>query len=145
MNDSSLDANAISDAVGPRLKRYEVLNVLEQFAMFMGRAQLLEAGLKQLLIRRYQCDPEAMKKWTLGTTLRELRERGLRSDFIQLLESVVEYRNYIAHELLFNDAMLRSILGGDSGRLELRQLEKGIYELEQLLFLYDWCEEHNAW
>jgi hypothetical protein len=77
--------------------------------------------------------------------LPELSKCGLRQDFILLLESVVTYRNYIAHEFLANDAMLRSILDGDSGRLELRRLEHGIYELEQIVFLYDWCEEHKAW
>jgi hypothetical protein len=76
---------------------------------------------------------------------KKLKEGGLRRDFVVLLESVVRYRNHIAHELLANHAMLRSILGGDDGRLEQRQLDKGIYELEQIVFLYDWCEEHNAW
>lgn len=145
MNDPSLDAKAIADAVQQRLKKYEDLTVLEQFGMFMGTAQLLEAALKQLLVRRYKYDLERIERWTLGRTVRELEARGLRSDLIRLVESVVEYRNYIAHELLLNDAMLRSILGGDSGRIELRHLEKGIYELEQLVFLYDWCEAHNAW
>jgi len=145
MNDSSLDAKAIADAVQQRLQKYEDLTVLEQFGMFMGTAQLLEAGLKQLLVRRYKYDLERIERWTLGRTVRELKARGLRSDLIRLWESVVEYRNYIAHELLLNDAMLRSILGGDSGKFELRHLEKGIYELEQLVLLYDWCEAHNAW
>jgi hypothetical protein len=86
-----------------------------------------------------------METWTLGRVTRELKECGLRPDFIALLESVVKYRNHTAHELLVNDAMLKYVLAGDSGRLELRQLEKGVYELEQVVFLHDWCEEHNAW
>jgi hypothetical protein len=98
-----------------------------------------------LLCRRYNYDDERIEKWTLGRTTKKLKEGGLRRDFVVLLESVVRYRNHIAHELLANHAMLRSILGGDDGRLEQRQLDKGIYELEQIVFLYDWCEEHNAW
>jgi hypothetical protein len=86
-----------------------------------------------------------MEKWTLGQTAEELSKCGLRRDFIKLLKSVVKYRNYIAHEFLVNDAMLKNMLGGDTGRLELRRLEHGIYELEQIVFLYNWCEEHNAW
>jgi hypothetical protein len=74
--------------------------------MFMGTAQLLEAALQQLLVRRYKYDLERIERWTLGRTVRQLEARGLRSDVIRLLESVVEYRNYIAHELLLNDAML---------------------------------------
>jgi hypothetical protein len=139
-----LSPHQILEQVFKRLEKYKHLNISEQFAMFMGKAQLLEIGLKSLLVRRYSHGYEK-KKWTLGKTARELKKCALRGDFIFLLESVVDYRNYIAHELLANDAMLRSLTGGDSGRLELRTLEKGTIELEQILFLYDWCEEHNAW
>jgi len=127
------------------MEKYKKLNVLEQFAMFMGMAQILESGLKNLLVRRSNYARENMATWTLGKTASELRRSGLRQDFVVLLESVVTYRNHIAHELLANEAMLRALLGGDAGILELRQLDKGIYELEQILFLHDWCEEHNAW
>jgi hypothetical protein len=140
-----LNASEIQRQVFKRLKKYNKLNMLEQFAMFMGLAQVLEVGLKGLLVRLYKYNSGTMEKWTLGQTAKELSKCGLRQDFIKLLESVVKYRNYIAHELLVNDAILRGLLDGDSGRLELRQLEKGIYELEQIVFLYDWCEEHNAW
>lgn len=140
-----LDEREIREQVQMRLEKYKKLNVLEQFAMFMGMAQILEAGLKGLLARRYKYDYDKMEKWTLGKVAIELKSSGLRNDFITLLESVVGYRNHIAHELLANEALLRSILGGDGGRLELRQLEKGIYELEQIMFLHDWCEEHDAW
>ncbi len=145
MNEPRLAANEIQEQVLNRLEKYKSFNVLEQFAMFMGMAQVLEVGLKNLLSRRYKYDLEKIETWTLGKTTRELKECGLRADFIALLESVVQYRNHIAHELLVNDAMLKCILGGESGRLELKQLEKGIYELEQIIFLHDWCEEHNAW
>ena len=144
-NGPRLEARDIQDQVRKRLKKYKKLNALEQFAMFMGMAQILEAGLKNLLVRRYKYEPEKMDKWTLGKTTSELKASGVRKDFVALLESVVKYRNHIAHEFLANDAILRSLLGGDSGRLELRELEKGIYELEQILLLHDWCEEHNAW
>ena len=43
----------------------------------------------------------------------------------------------MAHEFLANDAMLRQLLGGDSGELEIRNLENGTLELEQAIFLYD--------
>jgi hypothetical protein len=140
-----LSPGEILEQVFKRLEKYMHLNLFEQFAMFMGKAQLLELGVKSLLVRRYSYDNEKIKKWTLGKTARELKKCGLRGDFIFLLESVVDYRNYIAHELLANDAMLKSLRDGDSGRLELRTLEKGTIELEQILFLYDWTEEHNAW
>jgi heme-degrading monooxygenase HmoA len=77
-----------------------------------------------------------MEKWPLGTTAKELKKFGLRQDFIFLLESVVQYRNYIAHELLVNDAIIKAAVG-KSGRLERRHLEKGIFELEQLMVFHD--------
>jgi len=140
-----LEEREIQEQVHKRLAKYEKLNLLERFAMFMGMAQILEAGLKNLLVRRYNYAHENMERWTLGKITNELKDSGLRKDFVVLLESVVMYRNHIAHELLANEAMLKTLLGGDAGRLEIRQLEKGIYELEQILFLHDRCEEHNAW
>jgi len=145
VSDLPLDHKEIQKEISRRLEKYKkLLNVLAQFAMFMGSAQLLELALKQLLVRLYGYDLEKIDKWTLGTTTKELKEKGLRKDFIAFLESVVEYRNHIAHELLANEAILRSLVG-DSGRFEVRNLETGIYELEQVMFLYEWCEEHNAW
>lgn len=144
-NSQVLEPNEIRDEVFRRLKSYDKLNLLEQFAMFMGKAQILEMGFKNLLSSLYDYDIEKIEKWTLGRTVRELKECGLRPDFIQLLESVVDYRNYIAHDLLVDDAMIRNFTGGDSGRLVIKHLQHGIYELEQVMFLHDWCEDHDAW
>ena len=128
-----------------RLKKYAKLNFVENFAMFMGVAQLLEFSLKGLLHRKYGIDRDSIQRWNLGRTARVLKERGLRADFCALLDSVVRYRNYIAHDLLTNEAMLRSLLCGDAARFEIRHLEKATYELEQLMFLYEWTDEHEAW
>jgi hypothetical protein len=141
----TLDPEQIREAVFKRLQKYHDLNEFEQFAMFMGMAQILEAGLKSLLVRRYQYGPDKMDRWTLGRLAAELKRVDLRADYLALLDSVVGYRNYIAHEYLANDATLKAILGGSSGRLERKQLDKGIYELEQIMFLHDWCEEHDSW
>ena len=141
-----LTPRQISNQVFRRLRKHEALNGLEEFAMFMGKAQVLEFGLKQLLARLYNYDSETMQRWTLGRTTQELKRSGLRADFIVLLESLVRYRNYIAHEYLANDAILRRLMGGgDIGRLERKHFEHGIFELEQAIFLFDWCEKHDAW
>jgi hypothetical protein len=112
--------------------------------MFMGKAQVLELGLKQLLARRYGCDFDQMERWTLGRTAMELKQRGVRKDFIDLLESLVERRNFVAHELLAGDALIK-LLTGRSTRAARRSLQHAIYELEQILLLHDWLEEHSAW
>lgn len=144
-NEPRLDTTEIRGLVLKRLEKYKDLNVFEQFAMFMGMVQVLELGLKSLLVRRYNHDIETVEEWPLGKIKTKLKQHGLRPDFISLLESVVRYRNYIAHEFLVNDAILKCILASDSGGLDLSNLEKGIYELGQVMLLYDWCEEHNAW
>ena len=140
----SLTQEQIQSEVLQRLKRYEGLNFFEQFAMFMGVAQVLEISLKQFLYRRYAVDFESLERSTLGQVASQLRDCGLRPDFLTLLDSVISYRNHIAHSLLANQIMLQS-LGAGGARFEQRELEKGIYELEQLWFLFEWTEEHDAW
>lgn len=140
----SLSPEEIQSEVARRLTRYENLNFFEQFAMFMGIAQAVEISLKQLLHRRYAVEFETLERSTLGQVARLLKDRGLRPDFIALLDSVVGYRNHIAHSLLAHQIMLHS-LGAGTARFERRELEKGIYELEQLWFLYEWTEKHDAW
>lgn len=140
-----LDKNQISQSILPRLKKYENLNFLEHYTIFMGVAQILELASKGLLIRRYGYDEKKIEKYSLGKVKNELIQCGLRSDYITLLESLIKYRNYFAHELLVNDVLIRSLLGGKSGRLEIKQLNPATYELEQLIFLYEWCEENNVW
>jgi hypothetical protein len=58
---------------------------------------------------------------------------------------VVRYRNHVAHEYLAALAMLRILLKGNTGRLGVKHLERGTYELERVILLYDWREKHDAW
>lgn len=140
----ALSGDAIKNAVHAKLEEYKELSVLEQYAMFMGKAQILEFGLKGLLSRKYAIPSESMERWTLGRTKNELRDRGLRPDFISFLESVVDYRNAMAHEFLLNNAITQS-LANFSERKLYEDLFRAIYELEQIIILYDWCEENNGW
>ena len=143
-NDPSLSGDEIRGLVQERLKPYEKLSVLEQYAMFMGKAQILEFGLKGLLTRKYGTPSNSMEKWTLGRVKNELKQKGLRHDFIAFLESVVDHRNYIAHVFLLNNAITKSIANFSDRKL-YGDLFRAIYELEQIIILYDWCEEHNGW
>jgi len=143
-NDPSLSGDEIKELVQERLKPYENLSVLEQYAMFMGKAQILEFGLKGLLTRKYGAQSDSMEKWTLGRVKNELKQKGLRPDFIAFLASVVDHRNYIAHEFLINNAITKSIANFSDRKL-YGDLFRAIYELEQIIILYDWCEEHNGW
>ena len=144
-NRPKISGREIHGRVVKRLAGYDKLNDFERFALFLGKAQVLEFGLKNLLARRYNYEPDDMEKWTLGQTTYELEKSGLRGDFIGLLKLVVKYRNHVAHEYLAAMAMLRLLLRGNRGRLGVKQLQSGAYELERVILLYDWCEKHDAW
>lgn len=144
IDNSFLSADDIQKAVNEKLNSYKELNFLEQCAMFLGSAQIFEFLLKGLLARKYSIPYESMEKWTLGKVKKELSRNGLRQDFIGYLGSVIDYRNYIAHELLLNNAITMSIASFSHRKL-YADLFRGIYELEQLIILYNWCEEHNCW
>ena len=139
-----LTPEEINDQIYVKLKDYKKLSVLEQYAMFIGKAQILELGLKQLLFRNFDVPINDMEKWTLGQKKKKLEEKGLRSDFIALLEEVVDYRNYMAHEFLVNNAITQSLVNFSDRKL-YGDLFKAIHTLEYLMIVYDWIEEHNCW
>lgn len=143
-NEPSLSGEEIKERVLKKIEEYEGLSHLENYAMYMGKAQLLEMALKSLLSRKYNVPEESMERWTLGRVKNELRDKGLRPDFIGFLERVVEHRNYIAHEFLANNAITQS-MANFSDRKLYGDLFRATYELEQMIILYDWCEEHNGW
>jgi replicative DNA helicase len=62
---------------------------------------------------------------------------------------LIEYRNYIAHELLFDDALTKSLLSNNASKNHYsknhRILYKAILELEQLVFLFDWTNANDRW
>lgn len=138
----------IQEETCKRVEQYAKFNFFERYAMYMGKAQILEYGLKNILIFNFDYDSDKLERWTLGMTGKELDKNNIRKDFIILLENVVQSRNYIAHELLVNKSVLNSILKNMPANhysRDERLLDKSIIELEQLLFLYDLIEENNAW
>lgn len=128
-----------------RLEVYEKLSFFEQYAMFMGKAQILELGLKRVLTDKFDYDFETMEKWTLGKLSRKLEKEHIRPDFLVLLNSVVEYRNFIAHEMLAAEAMISALLDGSIFTKNQRQLGKAIYEIEQIILHFDLNQEHDGW
>ena len=141
---AALSGDQIKKHVFEKLAQYKDRSVLEQYAIFMGKAQILEFGLKGLLARKFNVPLEDMELWTLGRTRTELRQRGLRSDFIRFLDSVVDHRNNMAHEFLVNTEIIRSIANFSERKL-YGDLFRALYEIEQVISLDDWCEETNGW
>lgn len=127
------------------LDQYSGRSSFECFALLMGKAQILEFGLKSLLAREFSTSQDEMEKWTLGRVANELEARGIRDDYVAYLKEFVKERNYIAHEMLANNAIYRSMAGNISERFEFRQLQQPSFDLERLLIVHDWLEEHQAW
>ena len=139
-----LSSSDIQELITQRQKGYDVLSPLEQYAMFMGKAQILEFNLKGLLLRRFGMEPDKIERKTLGQIKNILKERGVRPDFISLLGIVVEYRNEMAHEYLLNAAITESIANFSERKLH-GILSKANYELDRIMIIYDWCEEYDGW
>ena len=127
-----------------KVQQYESMDLLQQFAMFMGKAQILEIVLKNVLARKYGHDLEKMERWTLGRIRVELTKCGVRPDFLGFLQSLTELRNFVAHELLAAEMLLHDAVG-ETGRLNVKHLHKAIFELEQLLLIVEWQEQNDAW
>ena len=141
---AALSGDQIKKDVFEKLAQYKDRSVLEQYAIFMGKAQILEFGLKGLLARKFNVPLEDMELWTLGRTKNELRQRGLRPDFVGFLDSVVDHRNNMAHEFLVNTEIARSIANFSERKLN-GDLFRALYEIEQIIILHDWCEENDGW
>ena len=141
---AEMSGEQINADVLAKLDQYKDRSVLEQYAIFMGKAQILEFGLKGLLARKFNVTHEEMERWTLGKTKNELRDKGLRPDFIGFLESVVDHRNNMAHEFLVNTEITRSIANFSDRKLH-GDLFRALYELEQIIIIYDWCEANDGW
>ena len=85
--------------------------------------------------------------WTLGQTLNKLKKEGMRSDFFLFADSVKDSRNYIAHELISNEAIWNALVDSPPSHYskEARTLDKAIYEMEQLMFILEWNDENGDW
>ena len=147
--DGEISGKKILKKVSKKLKQYDKLSYGGQFAMFMGKVQLLEINLRRLLVELFDYKWERIEKWTLGQLTTELDNNKLRPDFIHLLKSLVERRNYVAHELLADELISQAILGSSKFKKhyskELRFLHKSIFELEQVMLIYRLTNKHGSW
>ena len=86
--------------------------------MFMGKAQIVEFALKNIPMVKYGYDEDRIRRWSLGRVINELRDSGLRQDFIVLMENLRDCRNYIAHQILADDAIMKNLAGSRAQRFE---------------------------
>ncbi|MDC5503309.1 hypothetical protein NRA38_14050 [Acinetobacter baumannii] len=130
-----------------RLEKYEGKSFIEKYALYMGMVQILELQMKQILNRQFGYTSEkslkSLEQKTFGQTVRILKDKGVRPDIISLLEKNRDNRNNMAHSFLV-DTMISTSLGFSRESIEVRQLDKAIFELENLILFWEWCVQHNA-
>ena len=126
-----------------KLTPIEKMSFLEQYAIFMGKAQIVELSLVGLLIHKYKYNESKVEKFTLGTIIKELEKCGLRPDLSALLRELLKYRNSLAHEFLGVTAMGNKLAGINFERLQYKELSRALYQVEQVIQVYDFLIENN--
>ncbi|WP_370425506.1 hypothetical protein AB9Q52_000785 (plasmid) [Pantoea vagans] len=140
MHNDTLGGHELQDKIFAGLKIYEGKPLIEQFGLFMGKAQLLEFGLKKILVSLpgYNLGEEELERLTLGMTRVQLEKLGLRTDYNACLKSFTKQRNSMAHEFLANFAITQQLLDGAALiRPFERELNHACYAVEQLILLFD--------
>ena len=72
-----LDQKDISEGTKAGLKKYENLNFLERYALYIGVAQILEMRLKQILVNEFGEIFDNLEEWTLGRVLSKFKKEGI--------------------------------------------------------------------
>ncbi|HDT3902133.1 TPA: hypothetical protein QHM69_000077 [Raoultella ornithinolytica] len=151
MDNGTLGRQELQEKIFAGLEIYKGKPFIERFGLFMGKAQLLEFGLKKVLVSLpgYNLTEETLERLSLGQTRVALEKLGLRSDYNECLKSFKDKRNTMAHEFLANYAITQQLLDGGVliGPFE-RELTHAIYELEQLIIVFDYINsagDVTAW
>ena len=151
MDNGTLGGQELREKIFAGLEIYKGKPFIERFGLFMGKVQLLEFGLKKILasLPGYNLTEETLERLSLGQTRVELEKLGLRSDYNGCLKSFKDKRNTVAHEFLANYAITQQLLDGAVliGPFE-RELTHAIYELEQLIIVFDYINsagDVTAW
>lgn len=142
--DPTLTPQELAKRVHHSLSRLRPEMTFEEYCgVFMGKAQLIENSLKGILVHKYGRDESSLEKYTMGMCIAALRKSGMRPDFLALLDELLKYRNYIAHEILADEAHLRSLIGQDTGRLNFKHAERAMYVAEEVIQVHDFLVEHD--
>ena len=143
MATKAINSKQLARRIWIQINKYKNLDDSNKYALYMGKTQFLEIKLKIILNKRFGLDFDKMERYTLGQIKNAFKDNRVSSDFIALLERVVDHRNYMAHEYFVNLEMQKKI--GFSGIKIVGDLFRGIYELEQLLMVIDFCGKFNTW
>ncbi|EOV9576585.1 hypothetical protein ACN5LO_004044 [Cronobacter sakazakii] len=151
MDNNTLDGKELQDQIFENLKIYEGKPFIERFGLFMGKAQLLEFGLKKVLVSLpgYNLPEKELERLSLGQTRVELEKLGLRTDYNAFLKSFTRQRNKMAHEFLANFAITQQLMDGAALIHPFeRELTHACFAVEQLIILFDFIngtDDIKAW
>lgn len=129
-----------------RLEKYDGKSLIEKYALYMGMVQILELQIKQIIYSQFGYNSEDqlknLEKMTFGQAV-GMVDKKVRPDLIKLLENTRDNRNNMAHSFLV-DTMISKSLGFSMESIEVRQLDKYIRELENVILFWEWCVKHEA-
>lgn len=151
MDNDTLGGKELQDKIYAGLEIYKGKPFIERFGLFMGKAQLLEFGLKKILVSLpgYDLDEKELERLTLCQARVELKALGLRTDYNAFLQSFTKQRNSMAHEFLANYALTQHLLDGAKLIHPFeRELNHACIALEQLIILFDYINgagDVTAW
>lgn len=83
---TTLQPDELRNRIFEQLVPFDKMSFLERYAMFMGKSQIIEMGMKRLLRDRYGIQGTTLEKLTLGQVITQLEGNGLRNDFIEILK-----------------------------------------------------------
>ena len=90
--DRTLTLDMLFEKICKSMKSYRRFKCLESYAVFMGKAKLIEFCLKKILCKRYRYTEKKLERMTLGGAVAELDRLGMRKDFISLLRDLNTHR-----------------------------------------------------
>jgi hypothetical protein len=138
MKKLALTPDMLWKKIDKNMKRYRKYNFLESYAVFMGRAQAVEWGLKRILRRKYRLGDRRLDRMTLGGAIGELERRGMRPDFIFVLRELNKVRINMAHEFLLDFSLMVSLDRRFAhSHSHMRSLSRAMFEAERSVHVFD--------
>jgi hypothetical protein len=116
------------------------LNFLENYAIFMGKVQIIEFALKKILSVRCRYSETKLEKMTLGAAIAELEKSGILKEFVLLLRQLNEFRIDMAHDFLAGHLSLVA-LDRRFGRLSCKPLRYALAKVEETIHVYDFLNQ----
>ena len=133
----------ITKTILDKLDYLDNLNTQEQYAVFLGKVQIIELGLQKVLVSHYSYNENKIETFTLGQLIGSLEKSNAQKVFIELLKELNDRRKYIVHHLFKDQAIMLNLMGKEKRikdflqRKEEKMLFHGFVAVENIIYLYD--------